>query len=128
MSSWKGRYEYQETPIQSTAGYSMMMLWDLIIFEDSGSYKGSLGIAGQQTDVLYHGDIVGNDDEVSYIYRKTSLGAGAPYKPGDTLLTIKNVKGELVTYWHKAQPILPEKFPASCKCFVKTNRNTGPDQ
>ncbi|HYF30577.1 MAG TPA: DUF5991 domain-containing protein [Chitinophagaceae bacterium] len=128
LQSWEGRYEYEENPRKAGQRNAIRMDWDLIIFEDSGKYSGSLGIQGHETDVIYTGDIVGNDNEVSYIFDRTSIGESRIFKRGDTLFTLVRDKNEFITRWRTAQPKLLENPPAECNCFKKTNRNTGPGQ
>ena len=117
LDTWIGKYKYDETPIKSSAGYSMVMTWDLLIEKNNKSYTGVLEVNGQQTFLKLLTNVIGDSTHLAIVYDKLIDGSNENLKTGDTLFTITTTGKELKTRWFLLEPRLAEYPPRECVCF-----------
>ena len=123
LDTWLGNYTYNEQPIKSMAGYSMVMSWDLSVTKINDMYNSILNVNGQQTGFSCLNNLKGNDTTLFVIYNELLSGVNQTLRKGDTLFILsKNVAG-IKTKWNRLEPILSEFVPTECKCFVFTGTN-----
>jgi hypothetical protein len=104
LDQWLGEYSYYEfyPPNQS-------MIYDLSIHETDGIYFADFSIDGFQTMSRFQATVTGDDNTVDFIFDNyLAENLFTPYEKGDKLLTFKKNNGEILTYWEKVQPMLPE--------------------
>ncbi|MFY7839529.1 MAG: DUF5991 domain-containing protein [Lacibacter sp.] len=104
LNPWIGTYLYEETPIKSIGGSSMVMSWSLEIIDTSNQIKGFLGVNGQQTFMKINTKLSGNTDSIAVIYETTADGISDSLKSGDTLFILKKENNQLTTVWKLLQP------------------------
>ncbi len=118
LDSWVKKYSYEEDPVTAGEDFLMVMRWDLTISKNSeNKYVGDLTVNGQQTSMAVAGNIVGNEEEIAFIYSAPAEDSSSTYFPGDTLFMLNKSNNTITTKWHKLKPMLHENFPATCNCF-----------
>lgn len=119
LDTWLGNYNFEENPVKATAGYFMVMNWNLLISKKEMNYKGTLEINGQQTYIKLLTDIKGDSGTIAIIYNSTVDGLKENWNVGDTLFVLsKNTVG-IKTKWFGLEPRLIENPLQECKCFVQ---------
>jgi hypothetical protein len=116
--NWAGKYHYDEEPVKANAGYAMVMEWDLTIIKNGHRYTGTIEINGQQTYIKALTDIVEDKDGIRIVFNRLLDGIGNN-KKGDVLFLLRRKDNKLVTQWASLTPILAEKYPKECTCFIK---------
>jgi hypothetical protein len=93
------------------------MDWSLIITDTINATHGILEVNGQQTFIKLDTDIKGNSDSIAVIYRRHIDGSDENLKSGDTLFTLKNSHGKIITTWQLIGPRLTNLQTKRCECF-----------
>lgn len=122
LDSWLGDYSYREPPVKASAGYSMVMEWELSVNKIDNSYKAILNVTGQQTGLSLLNDLKGNYTTLFVLYNKSLSGIDQRFQKGDTLTLSKAATG-IKTNWNELSPMLAEQVPKQCNCFVFTGAN-----
>ena len=123
LNKWIGVYRYEETPVESNAGYSMVMDWLLIITDTINSTHGVLEVNGQQTFIKLEIDIKGTSDSIAIVHKKFIDGSVEKLKAGDTLFMLTNKNGNIFTRWQLMEPRLTDLQTKDCNCFTKIADN-----
>jgi hypothetical protein len=123
LSKWIGVYRYEEMPVETNAGYSMVMDWSLMITDTINLTHGVLEVNGQQTFIKLEIDVKGTSDSIAIIHKKFIAGSGEKLKAGDTLFMLTNNNGNIFTRWKLMEPRLNDLQTKECKCFDKIINN-----
>ena len=122
---WVGAYEFEENGGRTAGGTAILISHRLEVVETDDGLVGMLQSNGYQTSK----DLVGKAkiEGARLLLYFDSYGENnvfEPYAPGDLLLTLerKSVKGktELLTFWNKFQPAVPQNEKTGKVYFRKT--------
>lgn len=121
QSDWVGTYSFDEDGGKNVGGTTIFISHELVVMETDDGLRATLQSNGYQTskDLNCIARVNGSKLEILFDSYGES-NAFETYSPGDLLLTLEKraVKGktELLTWWGKFTPIIPEK-PKTGKVF-----------
>lgn len=127
QSEWIGTYAFDEDGGKNAGGTAIFISHELTVMETDDGLRATLHSNGYQTSkdlnckakaegskLMIYFDSYGEDNVFE------------SYKPGDLLLTLekRTLKGktELLTFWGKFLPIVPEKPKTGKVFFVKSTK------
>lgn len=128
QSEWVGTYTFDEDGGRNAGGTAIFIAHELVVMETDDGLRASLQSNGYQTskDLNCTAKLKGNKLEIFF----DSYGEDNVFESdavGDLLLTLeKRVakgKSELLTWWGKFTPIVPEKPKTGTVFFVKSSNN-----
>lgn len=121
QSDWVGTYMFEEDGGKNAGGTAIFIVHELTVMETDDGLRATLQSNGYQTskDLNCTARVKGNKLEIVFdSYGENNVFE--TYSPGDLLLTLEKraAKGktELLTWWGKFTPIIPEK-PKTGKVF-----------
>jgi hypothetical protein len=122
QNEWAGTYTFDEDGGKTAGGGTVIFVThELSVFETDDGLRATLKSNGYQTSTDLHCKVKISGNKMEIIF--DSYGEDnvhETFSPGDLLLTLekKSVKGktELLTWWGKFTPALPEK-PKTGKLF-----------
>ncbi|MEO5857492.1 MAG: DUF5991 domain-containing protein [Pyrinomonadaceae bacterium] len=127
QSEWVGTYTFEEEGGKNAGGTVIFIGHELVVMETDDGLRATLQSNGYQTskDLICTAKVKGAKLEIFFeSYGENNMFE--TYAPGDLLLTLekKAVKGktELVTWWGKFTPIVPEKPKTGKVFFAKTTK------
>lgn len=127
QSDWAGTYTFDEDGGKNAGGTGIYIIHELVVFETDDGLRATLQSNGYQTskDLNCTARIKGNRLEIIFEgYGESNIFE--TYAPGDLLLTLERrtvkQKSELLTWWGKFTPIVPEK-PKTGKVFFVKSKN-----
>jgi hypothetical protein len=120
LDSWIGEYRYEEEPVKSNDGYSMVMEWALSIIKEKDTCFGVLEINGHQTYTRLSTNIAGDSNTIAITYKKRVEGIDEALQKKDTLFLLSKAANKLKTKWMAFTPILMERTNKECECFMRT--------
>ena len=125
QAEWAGTYSFDEDGGKNAGGTVIFIAHELVLMETDDGLRGTLKSNGYQTskDLNITTKVKGNKLEIYF----DSFGEDnvfETYSAGDLLLTLekRTAKGktELLTWWGKFTPIVPEKPKTGKVFFVKS--------
>lgn len=130
QAEWAGTYSFDEDGGKNAGGAVIFIVHELVLMETDDGLRGTLKSNGYQTskDLKITAKVKGNKLEI-YFDSYGEDNVFETYTTGELLLTLekRTAKGktELLTWWGKFTPIIPEKPKAGKVFFVKsTNTET----
>lgn len=127
QNEWVGTYTFDEDGGRNAGGTAIFIGHELVVMETDDGLRATLQSNGYQTskDLICTAKANGAKLEIYF----ESYGENNVFetnKPGDLLLTLekKTVKNktELLTWWGKFTPIVPEKPKTGKVFFVKSTK------
>lgn len=121
QGDWAGTYSFDEDGGRNAGGTAIFIAHELVVMETDDGFRATLQSNGYQTskDLVCTAKVVGNKLEI-YFESYGENNTFETYSAGDLLLTLekKTAKGktEILTWWGKFTPIVPEK-PKTGKVF-----------
>ena len=125
QKEWAGTYTFDEDGGKTAGGTVIFIVHQLVVMETDDGLRATLQSNGYQTskDLICTTKVKGNKLEI-YFESYGEDNVFETYSPGDLLLTLerRTVKGksELLTWWGKFEPIVPEKPKTGKVFFVKS--------
>jgi len=126
QSEWVGTYTFDEDGGKNAGGSAIFISHELVVMETDDGLRATLQSNGYQTskDLNCTARVKGNKLEIVFdSYGENNIFE--TFEPGDLLLTLeKRVdkgKTELLTWWGKFTPIVPEKPKTGKVFFVKSS-------
>ena len=125
QSDWLGTYTFDEDGGKNAGGTVIFIGHELVVMETDDGLRATLKSNGYQTskDLICTAKVKGTKLEI-YFESYGEDNVFESYLPGDLLLTLekKAAKGktELLTWWGKFTPIVPEKPKTGKVFFVKS--------
>lgn len=125
QKEWAGTYRFDEDGGKTAGGTVIFIVHQLVVMETDDGLRATLQSNGYQTskDLICTTKVKGNKLEI-YFESYGEDNVFETYSPGDLLLTLerRTVKGksELLTWWGKFEPIVPEKPKTGKVFFVKS--------
>lgn len=122
QSDWAGSYSFDEVGGKNAGGTVIFIAHQLEVVETDDGLRATLQSNGYQTskDLNWTAKVRGNKLEI-YFESYGENNVFETYFPGDLLLTLekKTAKGktEILTWWGKFTPIIPEK-PKTGQVFL----------
>ena len=127
QKEWVGTYTFDEDGGKNAGGTVIFIVHELIVLETDDGLRATLTSNGYQTSTDLNCKVRINANKMEIIF--DSYGEDnvhETHSPGDLLLTLerKTVKGktELVTWWGKFTPVIPEKPKTGKVFFVKSTK------
>jgi len=127
QKEWAGTYTFDEDGGKNAGGTVIFIAHELVVMETDDGLRATLRSNGYQTskDLICTAKVKGNKLEI-YFESYGEDNVFETYSPGDLLLTLENRttkgKSELLTWWGKFEPIVPEKPKTGKVFFVKSTR------
>ena len=127
QSEWAGTYTFDEDGGKNAGGTVIFIAHELVVMETDDGLRATIQSNGYQTskDLVCTAKAVGNKLEV-YFESYGENNTFETYVAGDLLLTLekKVAKGktEILTWWGKFTPIVPEKPKTGKVFFVKSKK------
>lgn len=127
QSDWAGTYTFEEDGGKNAGGTVIFIGHELVVMETDDGLRATLQSNGYQTskDLICTAKVKGAKLEI-YFESYGENNIFETYSPGDLLLTLekKTVKGktELLTWWGKFTPVVPERPKTGKEFFVKTTK------
>ncbi len=124
QSDWIGTYTFDEDGGRNAGGTAIFIGHELVVMETDDGLRATLQSNGYQTskDLVCKAKVNGNKLEI-YFESYGEDNVLETYSSGDLLLTLekKTAKGktEILTWWGKFTPIIPEKPKTGKVFFVK---------
>lgn len=125
QNEWAGIYTFDEDGGKTAGGSVIFITHELTVMETDDGLIATLKSNGYQTskDLNCRAKASGNKLEI-YFESYGEDNVFETYKPGDLLLTLeKRVtkgKAEVLTFWGKFTPVVPEKPKTGKVFFVRT--------
>jgi hypothetical protein len=125
QAEWAGTYSFDEDGGKNAGGTPIYIVHELVLMETDDGLRGTLKSNGYQTskDLNITTKVKGNKLEI-YFDSYGEDNVFETYSAGDLLLTLekRTAKGktELLTWWGKFTPIVPEKPKTGKVFFVKS--------
>lgn len=125
QAEWVGTYSFEEDGGRNAGGTAIYIVHELVVMETDGGFRGTLKSNGYQTskDLNVTAKVKGTKLEI-YFDSYGEDNVFETYSPGDLLLTLetRTAKGktELLTWWGKFTPVIPEKPKTGKVFFVKS--------
>lgn len=124
QAEWVGTYSFDEDGGRNAGGTAIYITHELFVMETDDGLRATLQSNGYQTskDLNCTARVKGNKLEIFFdSYGEDNVFES--YSPGDLLLTLENRvakgKSELLTWWGKFTPVIPEKPKTGKVFFVK---------
>ncbi|MEQ1764098.1 MAG: DUF5991 domain-containing protein [Pyrinomonadaceae bacterium] len=127
QSEWVGTYTFDEDGGRNAGGTAIFIGHELVVMETDDGLRATLQSNGYRTskDLVCTAKVRANKLEI-YFESYGEDNVFESYSPGDLLLTLerKTVKGktEVLTWWGKFGPIIPEKPKTGKVFFVKSTK------
>jgi hypothetical protein len=127
QSDWVGTYTFEEDGGKNAGGTVIFIVHELVVMESDDGPRATLKNNGYQTsrDLICTAKVKGTKLEI-YFESYGEDNVFESYSPGDLLLSLekKTVKSktELLTWWGKFTPIVPEKPKTGKVFFVKSTK------
>lgn len=127
QSDWAGTYSFEEDGGKNAGGTVIFIGHELVVMETDDGLRATLQSNGYQTskDLICTAKVKGAKLEI-YFENYGENNVFETYSPGDLLLTLekRSLKGktELLTWWGKFTPIVPEKPKTGKVFFVKAKK------
>ena len=127
QSEWIGSYTFDEDGGRNAGGTAIFIVHELVIMETDDGLRATLQSNGYQTskDLNCSAKPKGNKLEI-YFESYGENNVFESYSPGDLLLTLEKRtakgKSELLTWWGKFTPVVPEKPKTGKVFFVKSTK------
>lgn len=125
QSDWVGTYTFEEDGGKNAGDTVIFIVHELVVMETDDGLRATLQRNGYQTskDLNCIAKVKGNKLEITFdSYGENNVFE--TYSPGDLLLTLEKraAKGktELLTWWGKLTPIIPEKPKTGKVFFVRS--------
>jgi len=124
-SEWAGTYTFDEDGGKNAGGTVIFIAHELVVMETDDGLRATIQSNGYQTskDLVCTAKTVGNKLEV-YFESYGENNTFETYAAGDLLLTLEKKvakgKSEILTWWGKFTPIIPEKPKTGKVFFVKS--------
>lgn len=121
QKEWAGTYSFDEDGGKNAGGTVIFIVHELVVMETDDGLRATLQSNGYQTsrDLICTARVKGNKLEI-YFESYGENNVFETYSTGDLLLTLEKRaakgKSELLTWWGKFEPIVPEK-PKTGKVF-----------
>lgn len=126
QAEWVGSYSFDEDGGKNAGGTTIFIAHELIVMETDDGLRATIQSNGYQTskDLNCTAKVKGNKLEITFeSYGENNVFE--TYSPGDLLLTLEKrtvkSKTELLTWWGKFTPIIPEKPKTGKVFFVKSS-------
>lgn len=126
QGGWVGTYSFEEDGGKNAGGTVIYIVHELTIMESDDGLRASLQSNGYQTskDLNCKARVIGNKLEIIFeSYGENNIFE--TYEAGDLLLTLEKRtakgKAELLTWWGKFTPMIPEKPKTGKVFFVKSS-------
>lgn len=129
QADWVGTYTFDEDGGKNAGGTVIFIAHELVVMETDDGLRGTLQSNGYQTskDLNVTAKVKGSKLEI-YFESYGENNVFETYAPGDLLLTLEKRtakgKSELLTWWEKFTPIVPEK-PKTGKIFFTRAEKVG---
>lgn len=126
QNDWIGAYTFDEDGGRNAGGTAIFIAHELVVMETDDGLRATLQSNGYQTskDLNCTAKVKGSKLEI-YFDSYGEDNVLETYSPGDLLLTLekRTAKGrtELLTWWGKFTPIVPEKPKTGKVFFVKAS-------
>ena len=126
QSEWVGTYTYDEDGGKNAGGTPIFIVHEITVLQTDDGLRATLQSNGYQTskDLICTAKVKASKLEV-YFESYGENNIFETYSPGDLLLTLENKtakgKSELLTWWGKFTPIIPEK-PKTGKVFFTRSK------
>jgi Family of unknown function (DUF5991) len=127
QGDWVGTYSFEEDGGKNAGGTVIYIGHELVVMETDDGLRATLQSNGYQTskDLICTAKVNGNKLEVYFeSYGEDNILES--YSPGELLLTLekKTAKGktEILTWWGKFTPIIPEKPKSGKVFFIKSTK------
>ena len=127
QNEWVGTYTFDEDGGRNAGGTAIFIGHELVVMETDDGLRATLQSNGYQTSKYLICTAKANGTKLEIYFE--SYGENNVFetnKPGDLLLTLekKTVKNktELLTWWGKFTPIVPEKPKTGKVFFVKSTK------
>ena len=127
QSEWTGTYTFDEDGGRNAGGTRIYIVHELTVLQTDDGLRATIQSNGYQTskDLICTATAKGSKLEI-YFESYGENNVFETYSPGDLLLTLENktVKGksELLTWWGKFTPIIPEKPKTGKVFFTRSSR------
>ncbi|MDI1242790.1 MAG: DUF5991 domain-containing protein [bacterium] len=127
QGDWVGTYSFDEDGGRNAGGTAIFIVHELVVMETDDGSRATLKSNGYQTskDLNCTAQVKGSKLEI-YFESYGEDNVFETYSPGDLLLTLENKtakgKSEVLTWWGKFTPIVPEKPKTGKVFFVKTKK------
>ena len=123
QSEWVGTYTFDEDGGRTAGGTAIFISHELVVMETDDGLRATLQSNGYQTskDLICTAKVKANKLEI-YFESYGEDNVFESYARGDLLLTLEKKPGraELLTWWGKFTPIVPEKPKTGKVFFVKS--------
>ena len=125
QNGWAGSYLFEEDGGRNAGGTAIFITHELNVMETDDGLRATIQSNGYQTskDLNCTAKVVGNKLEI-YFESYGESNMFETYSQGDLLLTLekRTVKGksQLLTFWGKFVPVIPEKPQSGKVFFVKS--------
>lgn len=127
QNGWAGTYVFEEDGGRNAGGTAIFITHELNVMETDDGLRATIQSNGYQTskDLICTAKAAGNKLSIYFeSYGENNMFES--YSPGDLLLTLekRTAKGktQLLTFWGKFEPVIPEK-PQSGKVFFVKSKN-----
>ena len=126
QSDWAGTYTFDEDGGKNAGGTPIFIMHELNVLQTDDGLRATIQSNGYQTskDLICTAKVKVNKLEI-YFESYGENNIFETYSPGDLLLTLENKtskgKSELLTWWGKFTPIIPEK-PKTGKVFFTRSK------
>ena len=127
QSEWAGTYTFDEDGGKNAGGTPIYIVHEIAVLQTDDGLRATIQSNGYQTskDLICTAKAKGSKLEI-YFESYGENNVFETYSPGDLLLTLENktVKGksELLTWWGKFTPIIPEKPKTGKVFFTRSSR------
>jgi hypothetical protein len=127
QSDWAGTYTFDEDGGKNAGGTPIFIMHELNVLQTDDGLRATIQSNGYQTskDLICTAKVKGAKLEI-YFENYGENNVFETYSPGDLLLTLekRSLKGktELLTWWGKFTPIVPEKPKTGKVFFVKAKK------
>lgn len=126
QKEWAGYYVFEEDGGRNAGGTAIFVSHELTVMETDDGLIAHLESNGYQTskDLNCKVRVNGNKLEV-YFESYGENNVFEPYSPIDLLFTLERRKGkpELITFWGKFLPVVPQNEKTGKVYFVRSNSN-----
>ena len=132
QTEWAGTYSFDEDGGKNAGGTPIYIVHELVLMETDDGLRGTLKSNGYQTskDLNITTTVKGNKLKI-YFDSYGEDNVFETYSPGDLLLTLekRTAKGktELLTWWGKFTPVIPEKPKTGKVFFVRAQKTQTED-
>jgi hypothetical protein len=127
QSEWAGTYSFDEDGGRNAGGTAIFIAHELVVMETDDGLRATIQSNGYQTskDLICTAKVKGNKLEI-YFESYGENNTFETYAAGDMLLTLEKKvtkgKSEILTWWGKFTPIIPEKPKTGKVFFTKSTK------